>query len=548
MEPLVNNIIKAIGWSIFHSLWQGAIVFILLLILTQAFPKLNAKVKHNMAFASISLIFIGFCCTFFSLFQLPLPAADTVKVLVPTAYPAYLQALPLSLGSKTEQFFPLIVAIYLIGIIIQVSLLSSGYLRLLKLKRSSHISVPSSWENIFKIIKSDLGIYKNVGFYLSESVNVPMVLGYFKPIVLFPFTFVSQLDMAHVEALLIHELSHIRRNDYLLNLMKTVMETILFFNPFIWMCSRMIQIEREHACDDLVLHQTGTPLTYAHALLKIELIKGKKTPIMAMAASGNQQYLYQRIKRITDMKTNYMNPKQQLFAIFLTIATITSLAWINPSKSERSVQKETAPKLSKKTKADVTLFRQENLTTYSEILPCDTGKKKKVKILTIDSKGNQTEYNAVKDLPDSLREIITIDPISANISVRLDSLNALPTLSIVTSQLNSTVNSPEFKKQMEKVVLQYNSPEFKKQIEQIQTQNLTMLKELNTDKWRNEQQTLLKKSEEIKKFYSSPEWEKQIAEMKALYSSPEYKELQSKFQREVEQLRKKKTEASAEKN
>ena len=159
-------------------------------------------------------------------------------------------------------------------------------------------------------------------------MNVPLVIGYFKPVVLFPIALATQLELNQVEAILIHELSHIRRNDYALNLMKTVIETLLFFNPFVWLAGKFISIEREHACDDLVIKHTGTPLTYAHALLKLELLKDKEAPTLSLAATGTNQYLYQRIKRITNMKTTYINAKQQLVIFALTLSTVLSLAWM----------------------------------------------------------------------------------------------------------------------------------------------------------------------------------------------------------------------------
>ncbi|RZM22267.1 MAG: M56 family metallopeptidase, partial [Pedobacter sp.] len=239
---------------------------------------------------------------------------------------------------------------------------------------------------------------------------VPLVLGFLKPVVLFPVALANNMDLNQVEAILIHELSHIRRNDYLLNLVKTAIETILFFNPFIWLSGRFIHIEREHACDDLVVAFTGTPVTYAHALLKLELLQAKNSPAMTMAATGKPQYLYQRIKRITNMKANYMNVRQQILLITITFSTIISLAWINPDQSKAAVKRIVAKVASK-----IDVFEQQLPEKNVELtlkktklsLPADTTKKKpKLKITIEDAKGNTTTYNSINELPDSLKTTI----------------------------------------------------------------------------------------------------------------------------------------------
>lgn len=344
MEAIVNNLIKATGWSIFHSLWQGAAIYAVLLILMFSFPKLSAKAKHNMAYCALSLIFICFCITFSTLFKFPSSGTTDLQntnVTTVVAIDNYVMDIPLGISSKTERIFPYLVTIYALGLLFQLMILGIGYKKLLKLKQTARATVPTTWKSAFGDLSSKLNIHRHVGFYLSEHVNVPLVIGYLKPVLLFPIAIANQLDMQQVEAILIHELSHIRRNDYLLNLIKTIIETVLFFNPFVWLSGRLINIEREHACDDLVLQLTGAPITYAHALLKLEILKDKSTPMLSMAATGNNQHLYQRIKRITNMKTNYMNAKQQIFAITLTVATVISLAWISPEKALKTDKKTT---------------------------------------------------------------------------------------------------------------------------------------------------------------------------------------------------------------
>ena len=272
------------------------------------------------------------------------------------------------LSRYAELLFPYLVLLYSVGFIVQCIIVFNGYSKVQLLKKAAYVKIPEDWKILFKGLTRSMKISKAIDFRISDQINVPLVIGFFKPVILFPIALVNQMDLKQVEAILIHELSHIRRNDYLFNLIRTVVDTVLFFNPFVWLTGKFIDIEREHACDDMVVKTTHTPITYAHALLTLELITDKSSPTFSLAATGTEQHLYQRIKRITDMKTNYTNSKQKLFAITLTIATIVSLAWISPAKNEK--------------KSERTLIRPSNTVMFSsDINPIDTGKKKTKKVV-----------------------------------------------------------------------------------------------------------------------------------------------------------------------
>ena len=413
--------------------------------------KISAKHKHNLAFASLFIMFTSFCFTFLSVFEWPSKSLTADQALVLSQSELLLLGnLGQQLNLKTETYFPIVVAMYGMGIGFQLVVLLSGYRRLKTLKKVGILSVPAAWNAIFENTLTQLKINKTVKFYLSSKVNVPLVIGFFKPVVLFPIALATQLDPKQVEAILLHELSHIRRNDYLINLIKTCIETLLFFNPFAWLTTKFIHIEREHACDDLVVHFTGSPLTYAHALLKLELLKDKTAPMLSLAATGKNQHLYQRIKRITDMKTNYMNAKQQFFILSLTIATVISLAWINPGKKAANQVKKA------NTLAEVKPLLNEAKTNIKNLVlnaDTDTVKTKKPKRMLVYNKDGKTiTYTSLDDMPDSVRNKFL--------------------------EMNKKFNSPEWKEKMAKIERnseelnkKFNSPEWKEKMAKIQFNN-----------------------------------------------------------------------------
>ncbi|TCC92484.1 M56 family metallopeptidase [Pedobacter hiemivivus] len=531
MEAIVNNLIKATGWSIFHSLWQAAIIYGLLLLLVAILPRVTAKLKHNLAYGAMCIMFTSFVITFFYSFKWPstaksTPVADIGHQLINNPY---LSGFSETIGNRTEQFFPFLVGAYTIGLLLQLIILSVGYRKVRLLKQSGKEVVPLAWQNAFEELVLKLNLRRQIGFYLSEHVNMPLVVGYFKPVVLFPIALVAQLDIKQVEAILIHELSHIRRNDYLLNLIKTAIETILFFNPFVWLSGKFINIEREHACDDRVLQLTGTPLTYAHALLKLEILKDKSTPTLSMAASGKQQHLYQRIKRITDMKTNYRNAKQQLFATMLAVVTILSLAWISPAKTA-------APKLKPKSiKLVVTNRTDHNLSitttapwTKSRVLKTniDTAKKK-LKVKTICIKGNGIEHKC-KDT------LALVNDFQFNIDSTINQSLAF---------LKSPKWQSDVKKMAEGFSKNFDAKAMELQAKDLEKQAMKIEKYFNSAKWKQQQVQIEKQAKEIEQRFNSPEFkksiEKEVEKAKALQNSAEYKELKKKFDADVEAIKKK---------
>ncbi|RZL30056.1 MAG: peptidase M56, partial [Pedobacter sp.] len=465
-----------------------------------------------------------------------------------------------TLGFKTESYFPILVAIYLIGIVLQLSVLLMGYAKLKQLKKASTIKVPAVWKTIFDMTVFQLKIKKPISFYLSEKVNVPLVIGFFKPVILFPVALATQLDQKQVEAILIHELSHIRRNDYLLNLFKTFIETLLFFNPFVWLTTKLIQIEREHACDDLVVELTETPLTYAHALLKLEILK-EQSPALAMAATGKNQHLYQRIKRITAMKTNYINVKQQVIILALTIATVFSVAWINPTKEAKKPAK---PYSLEKLSAVESSPLNKHLVSRADT---DTVKRKRKQEYVIRNNGKTTVYTNLEDMPDSVRKSIVemerkfnskewkdkvakIEFNAAEIEKRFNSpewKEKFAKIEFDSKEMEKRFNSPEWKDKMAKIEFnakeiekRFNSPEWKDKMAKIELNAKEIEKRFNSPEWKDKMAKIELNAKEIEKKFNSPEWKQKMEDIKKLHDSPEYKELQEKFEKDVKELKKKK--------
>jgi hypothetical protein len=172
-----------------------------------------------------------------------------------------------------------------------------------------------------------------VAGFLSDIVDVPMTMGFWKPIILLPAAMLSNLSTQQVEAILVHELAHIRRMDYLLNLLVCVIGLLFFFNPFARLLIRQLEKEREHCCDDEVLQFSYDPHAYVSALLS--LARQHRQARIALAATGGagEQLLLHRARKILQQKRSDRRPGARPFVLLALTAAMTILGLSSQKRS-----------------------------------------------------------------------------------------------------------------------------------------------------------------------------------------------------------------------
>lgn len=393
MEIIFNALIRATGWSIIHSLWQGAIIYTLLLLLFLLNPRLSAKTRHNLSLMAIISVFLWFVQTFYTEFSKWVVVGKGIQTFANLGLnnTFSVERIPFSIiFDKAEQSIPLIVFIYIIGLAFQILLLLRGYYMVSKVRTTGLVNLQEGLVERFSDLSSKLRIKRTIRFVQSSLVSVPLAIGYFKPMVLLPLAVLTRFSKEELETIVIHELSHIRRNDFLLNILKISIETILFFNPFVWLSAKIIDTERENACDDLVLKITGTPLSYAMTLLELEKLK-HKDGVFSLAITGKNHCLLNRIKRITNMKTSTLNLKLQLFAILIIISGAFSLAWMPKKKENSEIKNEEIVKNRLSEKSNSYPLKNINSSSPDTLM-------KKFKIIDEYGKENKKEYINISQL------------------------------------------------------------------------------------------------------------------------------------------------------
>ncbi|MBS1502810.1 MAG: M56 family metallopeptidase, partial [Bacteroidetes bacterium] len=387
METILYNISQVVGVAIIHSMWQGLFIYLFLRLFLLSFHSMSAKYKHNVAMLAMFGVTVWFLYTLVGevrVYQWVQIKTDGHYDILPA-----IMGMPLHIPHQTayssryfytvEGILPYVTFIYIAGLIFNTAKLFMTRTRLSEIKQTVSIDIPMM-RKIAEFAEK-LEIDDRISFGLSKLVDVPCVFGYVKPFILLPASIATSLSTEEIEAILLHELAHIKRNDYMMNLLQQAMQIMLFFNPFAQLVGRIISRERENACDDIVIESTQKPIVYAHALLKLEESRTQQWQI-ALAATGKKKYqLLNRIERIMKTKKPIGNVRHILLATVVLVASITGLAWLNPSIAHGKISfNKVKPSLITELFSDTT-HKKPVAKTNPAVKPHHTTKKP-VKVIT----------------------------------------------------------------------------------------------------------------------------------------------------------------------
>ena len=305
----------ALGWTLLHSLWQGALIGLIVAVTIVLLHRYTARLRYFINSISLFALAALAVVTFFTSYATYRPdqpvrydqgdygiymAPD--KALAEESSPA-VESLSLSYlvdetAAYCREHIPLFVMIWLLGMFAMMLRFLGGY-ALVRRYRSHRVKpVIGDWEQKFRELARRIKVNRNVRLLESALVRVPMAIGYLKPVVLLPLGALNGVPAQQMEAILVHELAHIRRRDYLMNIIQSLLEVIFFYHPVVWWLSKNIRIERENICDDIAITITGNTMEFAKALTNIQEIN-LGSPALAAGLSGkNKNRLVNRIRRL----------------------------------------------------------------------------------------------------------------------------------------------------------------------------------------------------------------------------------------------------------
>ena len=317
------NATHALGWALVHFLWQGAALAILLGVALALIRPTAARTRYTLSMVTLAAMFILPIATTLRLydpvvstatktFVAPEPSSDLTASPSPTPRGATVKSLPLIasatqpnsgsarftlLRDRLEPVLPWLVVVWVVGVLILSVRLAYGWMGAHRLRTHGTRAVPEALQQVLARLAARLRLNRPVRLLESLLIEVPAVVGWLRPVVLVPASALTGLTPQQLEVLLAHELAHVRRYDYLVNIIQCVIETLLFYHPAVWWVSRRVREEREHCCDDLAVAVCGDPHLYATALVGMERIRST-TPRLALAATGAGGSLLTRVRRL----------------------------------------------------------------------------------------------------------------------------------------------------------------------------------------------------------------------------------------------------------
>lgn len=311
MEPAL----QALGWALLHSVWQIALISILMVIARAILPNRSASIRYAAACGALLLMLLLPLATAFKIgMALPEDKAhsQTFSASAPQSATRAMNATQMTapvstmvsvglwqhrLEEQLESLRAWFVLAWFLGVFILSARLLKVWTYTKRLKRQTQ-PVLEQWQRSFERLALQLRVTKPVLILESSLINVPSVVGWLKPAVLVPTSALSGLTPKQLEAVVAHELAHIKRHDYLINILQSAIEVLLFYHPGVWWVSGWIRTEREYACDDLAAVACGDKLLFARALTEVERLRKATVPQLSMAANGSP--LLNRIRRLVE--------------------------------------------------------------------------------------------------------------------------------------------------------------------------------------------------------------------------------------------------------
>ncbi len=508
-----SHFLQSLGWAILNSFWQMALLWCIYLAAVAMF-KLNTHQKYRMAAGGLLTGFAWTILTFFTFFYGVKSSSVSFLIYEPEQW------------SNTVNIFLISASTaYLLLFLFPALRLFKNWRFVQHIKKEGLHKADVNQRLFVQKIATQLGIVKKVAVHLSSLVSSPLTIGYLKPVILLPVAAMNNLTTQQTEAILLHELSHIKRYDYLVNLLLSIIQTLLYFNPFVKQFMKTVELEREDCCDALVLQFGYDKVGYASALLTLEKLSAK-TQVLAIAATGKNP-LINRVEKIIGMEQKKTFKKIQwagIVAALLCILVLNSVLIIKERKQFASNDLAYNPI------ANPFAFFSDESDGRDELSPLRVLKQDRADI-TVHEPANRSEIQSSSNIL-SLSEVpLSFNPAVDNlIPVAADDVD-MNLSSEEKQQVQSTVAATK------KVVTSMQWKEVETQIADVFTQDEKAVaqnvfkNEIEKINWQNVEQNLKAKYEQV-------DWNRINASLKNQLYSMQLDSLQDNYNALITQLSK----------
>jgi TonB family protein len=522
-HPLVH----ALGWTLLHFCWQGAAVALVLWCVLGLLGGRSSQARYGAACLALGLMVALPAATFAHVASAEYKARTAMQgsgvvldadLVLQVGVDAPAPPWPARIGMALDRSLPWVLLAWFAGVIVFVGRLNFGLLVARRLKTAGTEAPPPALLQLFEDLRTRLGVERAVELLHSAQVQVPTVIGWLRPVVLLPVSCLTGLSPDQIEAVLCHELAHVRRHDYLVSVIQSVIETILFYHPAVWWVSKQVRRERECCCDELAVAVGGDVLAYARALSFLEESRAS-FPEFVLGANGG--VLKMRIKRILGSKRDAEgSPAAALVALGMIVAVAGSY-FVAVSRAQSQAQASHTEIARAALPAGIVSVSQEG--TANPGAPAAQ---------PAAPRGAENQPDLQQLPPETLDAERQALDLAAKISpeYRKQLEEALAAFAKVNTpefrkQLDVAMR-PEFKKQMEDAQRQLqdaqtklDSPEFKEQMKDARRQLQDAQTKLDSEQVKKQMEDAQRQLQDAQKKLNSPEFKKQWADTLAKAAS-----------------------------
>lgn len=323
------------GLVLLHFIWQGAMIGVVHAMLLKRLENASPDARYNLSLVALTLLLIAPLVTL--LYCLPAGQAGITTAVVQAdrivvGASSVIAHESLS-ASPLQTWLPWLVTAWFFGMLACAIRFGIGLLSLRRILRTADESLIPTWlRDELDILRSSFGIHRRVRLAVSTMIDSPLVVGWIIPTILLPVSASTGLGADQLRMALMHELAHVRRHDYLVNVIQVVLETVLFYHPAVHHVSRSLRREREQCCDDVVAAHCENRIAYARLLAELESLR-QQQPALAMGSHGSE--LAMRVNRIVGMPVAAPHRKFN-WPFLLPLALAITLLAINPGNRDRA--------------------------------------------------------------------------------------------------------------------------------------------------------------------------------------------------------------------
>jgi len=348
MTEFLAQLVPALGRALLHFLWQGALIGLLAALALRLLRDARPQARYAVACAALALcalVPMGYVIA-----QMHVPATPDVTMAANetariTGQASATRDLAPGWSSRLDAALPTIVLLWAAGAGALSLRMIAGLLWIARLRATPQRPMQREWQARLDALVQRFGLRRPVALRIIESLSSPVSAGWFRPVVLLPAGLLTRMPADLIEALLAHELAHIRRHDYLINLLQNLAEALLFYHPVTWWLSRRIRDEREHIADRLAAEVTQQPRRLAMALSELaewscSHAPSPSTPTLAQAAHGG--HLMSRIEQLVRPGTRPVRGGVALPLVGVAIACLAFYAHAQINQNAKPAPAATA--------------------------------------------------------------------------------------------------------------------------------------------------------------------------------------------------------------